>query len=413
MGIHSGDPEVAGDRYVGLAVSRAARICACAHGGQVLLSSSARTLLSDHEQATLRSLGPHRLKDFTEPEAISQLVVDGLPSRFPPLRTDVAPSRRRRRLPLVVVIVVGVVAVAAVVAVLLTGGSSGSLAGVSPGSVGRIDPRHAAFVQAFQVGGTPSAVAFGQGDVWTADEAGRTVTRLDPGSGHTEPVVPGVHPDSIAVTASGVWIGSRIEGLVVRLDPQLLAVTDQTRVSPRGSIASAPTSLAIGEGSVWTATNGSTVSRISAATSKVAAAPLTPDLGANCLAYGSGAVWSGGKGRQWRSTHVPASWPRSPCRSPGTAIAIAVGSGSVWAVTSVPAGLVKIDLATKAVNTLSLGDGASGVAVGADAVWVINALQHTVLRVDPAAMRVTRTIKVGATPTGVAFGDGSVWVSAA
>ena len=42
MGIHSGDPEVAGDRYVGLAVSRAARICACAHGGQVLLSSSAR-----------------------------------------------------------------------------------------------------------------------------------------------------------------------------------------------------------------------------------------------------------------------------------------------------------------------------------------------------------------------------------
>ena len=69
MGIHSGDPEVAGDRYVGLAVSRAARICACAHGGQVLLSSSARALLSDHEQAALRKLGPHRLKDFTEPEA--------------------------------------------------------------------------------------------------------------------------------------------------------------------------------------------------------------------------------------------------------------------------------------------------------------------------------------------------------
>ena len=41
MGIHAGDPEVAGDRYVGLAVSRAARICAAAHGGQVLLSSSA------------------------------------------------------------------------------------------------------------------------------------------------------------------------------------------------------------------------------------------------------------------------------------------------------------------------------------------------------------------------------------
>jgi len=90
MGIHSGDPEVAGDRYVGLAVARAARICASAHGGQVLLSSSARALLSDHEQAALRNLGRYRLKDFAEPEPISQLVVDGLPSQFPPLRTEAA-----------------------------------------------------------------------------------------------------------------------------------------------------------------------------------------------------------------------------------------------------------------------------------------------------------------------------------
>ena len=102
MGIHSGDPEVAGDRYVGLAVSRAARICACAHGGQVLLSSSARGLLSDHDQASLRPLGFYRLKDFSEPEPISQLVIDGLPSQFPPathggsaLSSQVAAGRRR------------------------------------------------------------------------------------------------------------------------------------------------------------------------------------------------------------------------------------------------------------------------------------------------------------------------------
>ena len=71
MGIHSGDPELAGDRYVGLAVSRAARVCASAHGGQVLLSSSARALLSDHDRSGLRSLGFYRLKDFPEPEPIS------------------------------------------------------------------------------------------------------------------------------------------------------------------------------------------------------------------------------------------------------------------------------------------------------------------------------------------------------
>ena len=39
IGIHTGEATVvADDQYVGLAVHRAARICAAAHGGQVLLS---------------------------------------------------------------------------------------------------------------------------------------------------------------------------------------------------------------------------------------------------------------------------------------------------------------------------------------------------------------------------------------
>jgi class 3 adenylate cyclase len=40
MGIHTGEPAVGTDRYVGLGVHRAARICSAAHGGQVLLSST-------------------------------------------------------------------------------------------------------------------------------------------------------------------------------------------------------------------------------------------------------------------------------------------------------------------------------------------------------------------------------------
>jgi class 3 adenylate cyclase len=86
MGIHAGEPDVAGDRYLGLAVSRAARICAAAHGGQVVLSSAARALLGDDEQAAVRALGSYRLKDFPAPEPISQLLIEGLPQQFPQLR---------------------------------------------------------------------------------------------------------------------------------------------------------------------------------------------------------------------------------------------------------------------------------------------------------------------------------------
>jgi class 3 adenylate cyclase len=40
MGVHSGEADVWLDDYVGLNVHRAARICAAAHGGQVLVSGS-------------------------------------------------------------------------------------------------------------------------------------------------------------------------------------------------------------------------------------------------------------------------------------------------------------------------------------------------------------------------------------
>jgi class 3 adenylate cyclase len=38
MGLHTGSPQLVGDRYVGLDVHRAARIAAAGHGGQILLS---------------------------------------------------------------------------------------------------------------------------------------------------------------------------------------------------------------------------------------------------------------------------------------------------------------------------------------------------------------------------------------
>jgi class 3 adenylate cyclase len=47
MGIHTGEPAATGERYVGVGTHRAARICAAGHGGQVLLSQTARELLRD------------------------------------------------------------------------------------------------------------------------------------------------------------------------------------------------------------------------------------------------------------------------------------------------------------------------------------------------------------------------------
>jgi class 3 adenylate cyclase len=87
MALHSGEPHRTEDvGYTGIDVVRGARLCAAAHGGQVLLTEVAR-LLSGAETV---DLGTTRLRDMDDPERVHQLSVPGLRSTFPPLRTDAA-----------------------------------------------------------------------------------------------------------------------------------------------------------------------------------------------------------------------------------------------------------------------------------------------------------------------------------
>ena len=83
MGLHTGEPRVTAEGYVGIDVHKGARIAAVGHGGQVLLSQTTHALV-DHE---MRDLGAHRLKDLSAPERIYQLAIDGLPGEFPLLNT--------------------------------------------------------------------------------------------------------------------------------------------------------------------------------------------------------------------------------------------------------------------------------------------------------------------------------------
>jgi predicted ATPase/class 3 adenylate cyclase len=89
MGVHSGEAEQTAAGPVGLDVHRAARIAAVAHGGQILLSETASSLVMDFlpDGTTLADLGLHRLKDLGSPERIFQLTAPGLPSEFPALRS--------------------------------------------------------------------------------------------------------------------------------------------------------------------------------------------------------------------------------------------------------------------------------------------------------------------------------------
>jgi hypothetical protein len=94
MGVHAGQCTERGGDYFGPTVNRVARLEAVAHGGQVVLSAAAASLLGGvlPDGVTLRDLGEHRLNDLTAPEHVFQLDIDGLSVDFPSLRSLTNPA---------------------------------------------------------------------------------------------------------------------------------------------------------------------------------------------------------------------------------------------------------------------------------------------------------------------------------
>jgi predicted ATPase/class 3 adenylate cyclase len=96
IGLHTGEPSVGGERYVGIDVHKAARVCAAAHGGEVLVSETTSALVDADlaEGVSLRDVGTHALKDIDRPERLFQLVIADLQTDFPPPRAP-APTPLR------------------------------------------------------------------------------------------------------------------------------------------------------------------------------------------------------------------------------------------------------------------------------------------------------------------------------
>jgi len=90
VGIHTGQATPVEGVYTGLAVHRAARICAAARGGQILISQATQTLIEDEEEELafeLVELGERRLKDLDRPVRLFELtVVEAVPEP-PPQRS--------------------------------------------------------------------------------------------------------------------------------------------------------------------------------------------------------------------------------------------------------------------------------------------------------------------------------------
>ena len=410
MGLHTGEPRVGEDRYVGLGVHKAARIAAAGHGGQVLLSRTTRELVEDElpSGVTIRDLGERRLKDLDRPEQLSQLQIVGLRSDFGQLKTLDVELKRRRRRTYTGAALIGVLAAAVAIPVFAlgqgdTGGNARSLAA---NSVAVIDAGSNEVLGSVPVGVRPSAAVAGEGAVWVANLDDESVTRIDPA---TRLVARSIAlqstPTGLAVGQGSVWVAHGLAGSVSRLDPSVNAVSEAIEgLAPRANGGT----IAVGEGAVWFVSSIGTITRVSGAERSIGLPGTSP----SAVAVGEGAVWVANA----TDNTVVRMNPRTNSvvrtftvgRSPR---GVAIGDGAVWVVAEGDDLVTRIDTASSSATPIPVGDAPSGVAFGAGAVWVVNRGDATVSRIDPETNDVVKTIALAHRPAGIAVAGDTVWVA--
>lgn len=93
IGLHTGEPAVHEDGYVGLDVVRAARICTEGRGGQILLSETTRALIGSGlpDGVSVFPRGERNLRGIDEPERVFEVAIDGLEPEEEPAPAPPAP----------------------------------------------------------------------------------------------------------------------------------------------------------------------------------------------------------------------------------------------------------------------------------------------------------------------------------
>lgn len=346
------------------------------------------------------------------------------------------PTLRRRRL--VVAVLVSGAGVAALVALLstVTGGHEpvrSSVPVIRPNSLARIDPGTGKLVSDVPAAGIePGPMALTGNTLWLVNRGAATISRyVLPRNKATTTFSAGSTPYAVAADPDGnawvsnttptvTWILHTATGsgtAAVPLDTEEIAVP-----LPRAGAE------AYGGGYVWVIPGpltGSTgydrVSLIAVRSHRVAQT-ISVGRPTTAIAYGFGSAWIGTYDSRdstaWLAVVGPGSNRARPLRLEANdgwgPLAIAVGEGDVWVLTS--AGTVmKIDPETlKVVGRIPLSaKHPSLLAVGAGYVWTAN-LDHTLSQISTRTNKLVRSVPLGSftsTPCGIATTHYAVWVT--
>ncbi len=384
--------------------------------------------LAAYADARATLVGELGLEPGAELRRMQAAILEQDPALGPQRRTVPPPQRRRRRL---AAAATAALATAAIAAGIVMGQDDGpgapddaaiAAAAGSGGSIARFDVATGTLERRIPAGRTPASVAAAGGRVWVVDADAGTLLGVDPASGAVEALATGATPSEVSATADAVWVanGTPLEQAqfvgpavteVAQLDPATRTRRARVALPPAtGRVSNRfENGLAVSGDAVWAVTAGGSVVRIEAGTAAVTATARS--LGALAVAAGGAGVWALLDDATVVALDEETARVRRRVRLPtDSPSAIAVSDEAAWATSSVDGTLWRI-APDGALGAVDVGSGVTDVVAGAGRTWVANPIAGTITSVDPASMRVLRSVEVGGIPRSLAIDGGTLWVA--
>jgi YVTN family beta-propeller protein len=349
-----------------------------------------------------------------------------LPKRSPTGTPAQAPRSSRGLL--VVAAIIVVLAVAGTMLALARDDSAGGEPVVLRGnSVVAIDAGTDRVLGEVPLGGRPSGIAVGLGSVWAGNVDDETLLRINPRTRRVvETIGLGAAPTAMAIGAGSVWVLSLEENAVLQVDPAINEVVGRIPLGSLGELAgTGAAQIVFARGVIWVRPGQQSTLLMQIDPRTHAVALVRRDV--NGMASDGRALW--GLLGLIEAKRIQRLYPPGPAIDfdrvgaiPGL-LGMAVGQGAVW-VSSRGAVAPRIRKGTlwridpisgRVVSSVLLERAVLGIALVRGAVWIVTHDAH-VLRVDPNAGRVTKTLPLGvyaphvAAP--IAAGEGTIWVAA-
>jgi len=309
---------------------------------------------------------------------------------------------------------------------------SSPVCSVLPNSVALLDPATGAQVSDYVGGLKPGPMALVGETLWIVERGNATIERYVFRARHgIPPLQPAPALDDIAVDTEGhawvsdrkpvvTWIGHVADGT----GPYERPVVSSQRIGVPLPGAGAE---AVGGGYLWVISDlpgrtGESVSLIDVRNRHLASTiPL--DRQTTAIAYGYRAAWIGAYDPAHSTAWLLKLRPRSnsveslklETGDGAGPLAVAVGDGSVWVVTS-RGNLMRIDPKELQISQRipMSNEQPTLLAVGAGSVWTANHTGYSVSQVDPDRNEIVRTIPLGsysAVPCGIAATHRAVFVA--